>query len=131
MGSPEVPGTALGVRGRRAEPQSAALGPGWHTGSETAGLASQMEAEQGNSNQWAKHRMGNRRQAGEVSNAVPGALSQLPASRRAPYGPNHLPTLGRKAEKQSSALVQLSHMGKPFLVLWQQEDLVKLHRSFS
>lgn len=60
-------------------------------------------------------------------------LSQLPASRSQPYGPSHLPTLWKKAGKQSSALVQwqLSQMAKPFLVLWQHEDLVKLHRSFS
>lgn len=60
-------------------------------------------------------------------------FSQLPASRSQPHGPSHLPTLQRKAEKQSSALVQwqLPQMAKPFLDLWQQEDLIKLHRSFS
>lgn len=60
-------------------------------------------------------------------------LSQLPASRSQPRGASHLPTLQRKAQKHSSALVQwqLSQMTKPFLALCQQEDLIKLHRSFS
>lgn len=48
-------------------------------------------------------------------------------------GPSHLPTLQRKAENESSALVQwqLPQTAKPFLVLCHQEDLVKLHRTFS
>lgn len=60
-------------------------------------------------------------------------LSQLPASQSQPHGPSHLPALQRKAEKQSNALVQwwLSQMAKPFFAVWQQKDLVKLHRSFS
>lgn len=61
-------------------------------------------------------------------------LSQLPASQSQPRGPNHLPSLQRKAEKQSSALLAqqwLSQAAKPFLVVWEQGNLIKLHRPFS
>lgn len=62
-------------------------------------------------------------------------LSQLPASQSQPRGPNHhLPSLQRKAEKQSSALLVqqwLSQAAKPFLAVWEQGNLIELHRPFS